>query len=108
MLTILPGQLDGLTILALSGELTIFTAAQARQEILAHQTAHPDLQLDLAGVTELDTAGVQLLAWLKREAVRRGAALVFRHHSAPVMEVLDLLKVTQAFGDPMLLPPAGV
>jgi anti-anti-sigma regulatory factor len=59
--------------------------------------------LDLSGVEELDTAGVQLLLWLKQEARRGGYACTLVNHSPAVVEVLDLLKLAGTFGDPILL-----
>ena len=55
---------------------------------------------------ELDTAGVQLLAWIKQEAKRRGKPLTLSAHSPAVVEVFDLLQVAGLFGDPILLAPS--
>ena len=63
--------------------------------------------LDLSGVEELDTAGVQFLLWLKRDMARTGSELKLTGHSPAVIEVLDLLKLASAFGDPILLSPSA-
>lgn len=91
----------------LSGDLTIYSVRQARQEVLELLEKHPALELDLSEIEELDTAGIQLLHWLRRTAIARGAQLPFVHHSAAVVEGFDLLKVTTLFGDPILIAPSA-
>jgi anti-anti-sigma factor len=92
--------------LRLHGELTIYAMTEARQQLSAALDQQPSLTLNLAGVEELDTAGVQLLAWLKQEAARRGRTLTYSGHSPAVLEVMDLLQVAALFGDPMLIAPS--
>lgn len=92
--------------LRLKGEFTIYSVADAKGALSGALDQHPSLHLNLAGVEELDTAGVQLLLWLKQEAERRGKALVLSAHSPAVVEVFDLLKVAALFGDPILIAPS--
>ena len=92
--------------LRLEGELTIYSVTEARDALSAALDQQPSLQLNLAAVEELDTAGVQLLAWMKQEARRRGKALAFTGHSPAVVEVFDLLQVAGIFGDSILLAPS--
>ena len=49
-----------------------------------------DIQLDLSGVSDFDTAGVQLLLMVHREALVRGRNLKFAAASNIVREVLTL------------------
>lgn len=107
MLTYHVTQHDGEPSLRLAGALTIYTVAQARDEIPAHLAKHGARVLDLSDIEELDTAGVQLLLWLKRDLAAKGTTLALVRHSPAVVEVLDLLKLTAAFGDPILLSPSA-
>ena len=92
----------------LQGELTIYAVSEARGPLEAALDQQPELRLNLAAVAELDTAGVQLLVWLKQEARRRGKSLLLCAHSPAVVEVFDLLQVAGLFGDAILLaPPAA-
>jgi anti-anti-sigma factor len=91
--------------LKLAGDLTIYTVTMAKADILARLGRHPAFELNLSDVEELDTAGVQLLLWLKKTAAGNGAVLTLTHHSPAVVQVLDLLKVTAALGDPILIGP---
>jgi anti-anti-sigma factor len=97
----------GLTTLKLSGELTIYTATQARSELQSHLEKHKSMEVDLWEIEELDTAGVQVLLWAKREARHRDRSLPFVNHSPTVIAVFDLLKVTGIFGDPILIAPSA-
>jgi anti-sigma B factor antagonist len=107
MFKIAPSTHDGEPAYRLEGELTIYAAAEARDQLGAALERHPRLQLNLSGLAELDTAGVQLLAWLKQEARRRGRHLVLFAHSQAVVEVFDLLQVAGLFGDPILIAPSA-
>ena len=93
--------------LQLKGEFTIYAVAQAKRPLEAALDPGPELRLNLAGVEEIDTAGVQLLLWLKQESGRRGRTLALTAHSHAVVEAFDLLNVGTRFGDPILLAPAA-
>lgn len=99
-------QRQGKVLIQPKGELTIYTAAQARREFAEALEAHADPEVDLARVEELDTAGVQVLLWARQEAVRRGRSLPFVDHSPAVVEVFDLLNLVGLFGDPILITPS--
>lgn len=106
MLAVQEAKRNGHPALKLTGELTIYSAAEARNTLGRYLDHKPGLpELDLSGIEELDTAGVQVLLWLKREAGLRNKALPFANHSPAVIEVFDLLKVTGLFGDPILITP---
>lgn len=87
----------------LLGELTIYAAAALKPALLNAVAAEPRLELDLSGVTELDSAGVQLLLLAKREAARTGGALQLAGHSEAVLEVINLLNISRELGDPVVL-----
>jgi len=91
--------------LSLTGELTIFRAAELKDELLQLlPEAGGVLELDLSQVSELDTAGLQLLMLLKKTAGQRGCELRLLAHSPAVLEVFDLLNVAAYFGDPLVMP----
>ena len=97
---------EGAPSVQLEGELTIYAVTEAKALLQSALDEEPCLQLNLSGLEELDTAGVQLLIWLKQEARRRGKTLVLYAHSPAVQEVFDLLKVASLFGDPILIAPS--
>lgn len=99
--------MNGGAALRLDGELTIYRATELKQFLL-DALAQPELaELDLSGVTECDTAGVQLLLMAKRAMRVRGRELRLSGHSPAVLEVLELLDLGAQFGDPLVMSGAG-
>lgn len=89
--------------LKISGELSIYGAAELKPQLLAQLDGCRELEINLAEVAELDTAGLQLLYLLKREARKAGKELRLVAHSAATLEVLELLRMEVYFGDPVVL-----
>ena len=92
--------MNSTNVLRIDGELTIFRAAALKPDVLA---APPFTEIDLSGVTELDTAGVQLLMLAKKTALAQGHDLRLSGHSPAVLEVFELLNVASYFGDPKVM-----
>ena len=89
------------TALSLGPELTIAFAAASHQQLAeALGSGQPGLTLDLSGVTEFDSAGLQLLLAARRSLAARGQALSIHQPSAVVCDALavfglqDLLSTT--------------
>jgi anti-anti-sigma regulatory factor len=86
--------------LRIEGELTIFRAMELKPVMLATPALD---EIDLSGVTELDSAGVQLLMLAKKTAISLGGDIKLTGHSPAVIEVFELLNVAGYFGDPLLM-----
>lgn len=93
--------------LVVSGALTIYDAAAAKGQLLDALAKSTELEIDLSAVDELDTAGLQLLILLKREAVKAGKHIHLVQHSAASLEVLDRYNLASYFGDPVVISPAA-
>ena len=79
-------------ILHVSGELNIYSAAAFRDALLATLAGDPESCLiDCAGVTEIDTAGLQFLLMAKRACNARNMRCEVLAPSAALGEPLDLL-----------------
>lgn len=91
--------------LTIENELTIFTAAEMKAGLLTFLHSGGELEIDLSQVAEIDTAGLQLLILLKREAAQTGKALNFIMHSRAVLDILELANLTSTFGDQVVLAP---
>ena len=89
--------------LALDGEINIYRAADLKLEVLAALRAAPVLEIDLAGVTELDTAGLQVLMLAKRTATQEQRELRLLNHSPAVVDVVEMLNLGAFFGDAVLI-----
>ena len=93
----------GVTRLAIDGELTIYRAADLKVTLLEALRKSPVLEVDLSGVTELDTAGLQVLMLAKQTAAAEQRELRLLRHSPAVMEILEMLDLVAFFGDPVLV-----
>ena len=94
---VVPGRLE------IKGELNIFSAAELRLQLLEALATSTELEVDLAQVSEIDSAGLQLMLAAKREAVARNLTLHFTGHSPAVFDALELCKLSGLLGDPVLI-----
>lgn len=90
--------------LAIEGDFTIFAAQALKERLLAALNEGKELEVDLSQVSEMDSAGLQLMVATKREAGNRDQALRFVGHSPTVVDTLDLTDLSGHFGDPVLIP----
>jgi anti-sigma B factor antagonist len=86
--------------MAIVGELTIFSVLDIRSRLLEVLVSLDEVNVDLGEVTEVDTAGLQLMLLAKRKA---GKTVRFCNHSDEVLRLLDLANVGQTLGDPLIL-----
>ena len=89
-----------------TGEMTIYHAAEMKGELLSCLDRSTEVEIDLSGVSEIDTAGFQLLLLAKREAANVGKPLRLIAHSPATLEALDLFNMASYFGDPVMMPRA--
>lgn len=72
-------------------DLTIYTAAELKPLLLDAARSTETAVLDFSDVTELDSAGVQLLYLAHREAQAGGRVLRLTGCTPAVREILDLV-----------------
>ncbi|PRC91130.1 STAS domain-containing protein [Solimicrobium silvestre] len=89
--------------LRIEGEMDIYRAAELKNTLLAALDQTKQLELDLASVSELDTAGVQVLIMIKKQALANGRTLRLIAHSRAVIEVLKLFNLITYFDDSPLI-----
>lgn len=89
--------------LNLEGELTIYHAAEIKPEVIEALDRCGQMHIHLGSVSEIDTAGLQVLILAKQEALRAGKTLHLTDHSTAVMELIDLFGLSSYFGDPVLI-----
>lgn len=85
--------------MAIEGELTIFTARELQERLLALLALGEEVEVDLSGVAEMDSAGVQLLLATRTEAATRAVTLRFTGPGPVVVDTLELCDLTGHFGD---------
>lgn len=84
--------------LAINGEFTIYTAADWRERLLNAVVGQSDVELDLSEVSEIDTAGLQLLLATRREVRAAGGSLHLAAPSPAVVDVLNFCGLADDFG----------
>ena len=92
---------------SLEEPLTIYHAFEHKRQLLDALSVCEELELDLARVGEIDSAGLQLMVMTKREAQARGKNVRFVRHSDPVLDLVDLCDLSGFFGDPVLIRSQG-
>lgn len=86
--------------IALQGELTIYTVTTIGNRLRELMTVTDKVEVDLGGVTDIDTAGLQLMLLAKRKP---GKEVRFTHHSAAVLRLVDMANVGPLLGDPLVI-----
>jgi len=92
--------------LYLTEDLSIYHANEHKQLLLDALSSTDHLELDLSQVSEIDSAGLQLLILLKKEAQRAGKRISIVAHSQSVRSVIDFCNLAAELGDPLLIPAA--
>jgi len=82
------------TPLALPAELTIYSVAELRRQLLAHVDAHAEddaCRLDAGAIDQVDAAGVQLLVSLARTLAPLGRTLQLGNASPALVAACESL-----------------
>lgn len=82
----------------LSGELDIATAAQGGLAIArAERDQAPTLELDLSGLTFIDSTGLRLLLAVRERALAADRRLVLRRGPYAVQRILEITALASLF-----------
>lgn len=91
---------SGTLLARLSGSLTIYDVGELQTQLVEAGSMDQPMIVDLGGVTDIDTAGLQWLIALRRTL---GEQLALQNHSQTVIELLDLYQLAPFFGDDIVL-----
>ena len=91
---------SGTLLARLSGSLTIYDVGELQTQLIEAGSMDQPMIVDLGGVTDIDTAGLQWLIALRRTL---GEQLALQNHSQTVIELLDLYQLAPFFGDLIML-----
>lgn len=100
-------QSEGRNRLCLMGECNIYSAGELRPVLLEALNEPRDLELDLSAVTEIDTAGLQVLMAAKNMARSAGQDVRLLSHSQPVLELIEIYDLAVWLGDPLIVSAAA-
>jgi anti-anti-sigma factor len=95
---------DHIGHVSIDGELTVHTIADIKAGLALAVLEHEETEIDLGGVEEMDTAGLQLMLMAKRCS---GKTVRFVNHSEAVLRLLDLSNLGSTLGDPLLIARRG-
>lgn len=85
---------------AVGGEMNIYNALELKAALMKSIDESETVELDLSGVSEFDSAGLQLLLLARKECERGGKRLRFTAKSAPVESVIGLFNLGELFESP--------
>lgn len=91
------------TRIALAGELNIYAAAALKERLLPAIGESSSIEIDLSEVTEIDSAGLQLMILVKRQSRHSGVAVRLVGHSPEVVDLIELFNLAAFFGDPLVI-----
>ncbi|MBW0434812.1 STAS domain-containing protein [Leptospira yasudae] len=90
--------------LNLEGELTIYEASELKDKLdVIRKDSYSFLEIDLSKVTKMDTACLQVLLVLKKEAKRNETNVRLVNHSHSVLRLIDLYGLTGFLRDKIRL-----
>ena len=92
-------------VLRIEGEMTIYRAEELKKTLIGSLQGAARLEVDLSAVTDIDTAGLQLLMLAKSTAKKMQGELRLTGHSPAVLDVFELLNLAAFFGDPLVIAP---
>ncbi|MET0051142.1 MAG: STAS domain-containing protein [Candidatus Thiodiazotropha sp.] len=94
-------------VIVIDDEMTIYTAASLKKDLLEKISDCRSIEVILEKVTEMDTAGVQIMLMLFADAKKQGHEIHFSSHSAAVVDVLETFNLAAHFADPIVIPAQG-
>ena len=92
----------GACLAAVDGEMNIYAAGGLKESLGKLAAGCQALEIDLSAVTDIDSAGLQLMLMTKRLP---GCTVRFINHSLAVLQLLELSRLDRAVGDPLVLAP---
>lgn len=106
-MTVAKTKKGGVCRLKVKDDMTIYQAVSLKDDLLKGLEGCEELEVSLAEVGEMDSAGLQLMLLVKREAAAQGKDIRFVAHSPAVVDVLELCQLTGYFGDPVVMASAA-
>lgn len=97
LLSVAPEERDGVTLIALSGELDVYTAASFWEHVRRYDPAEVQMVIDLGQVTLIDAAGLGALVSLRNSAHQGGARVGLICPQRPMERILWATGVRSAF-----------
>ncbi len=81
-----------------SGEMTIHNARELKKGLAEHLFSAKDIEMDLTDVSEMDTAGLQLMVLAMKESMDSGMRLKIASLSGPAERIITLYDMNEFLG----------
>lgn len=99
---------DGTPIVAVRGELDLLSRDQVHNYLIdVTESAPPRLVLDLAGLTFVDSSGLNVFASIHKRMLRYGGILEAQHMTDPVQKVMEISGLASLLRHPSSQYDAG-
>jgi anti-anti-sigma factor len=94
---------ENLINISISNEMNIYSVGELKK--LLDEVIHDkrDMEINLANVSEIDSAGIQLLMLTKKERDNNNLPLSLVQHSNTVLNTFEFLGLVSYFNDPVVL-----
>lgn len=96
---------DGNYTVLVEDNMTIYEAAEQKEELLMalkKLKKNEQMEIDLSDVSEMDTAGLQVLLLIKQTAENEKKTVLLVAHSPASLDVIDRYNLAAHFGDPVI------
>ena len=81
------------------GEMNIYTASDQKNQLVSLLDANKNISIDLSNVSEIDTAGIQLLLFAKQESEKRRIQIEIIDFSDEVLEAFELTDLSKILAE---------
>ncbi|MFT5716562.1 MAG: anti-sigma B factor antagonist [Oleiphilaceae bacterium] len=88
---------DGRCRVVIDEDLTIYTISALKQEISPALDTYRHIEIDLAGIEEVDSAGIQLLLAFRMDVMRQEKSLTLISLSTSLINMLERYGLSQQF-----------
>ena len=81
---------DGTASMLLDGDLTIYTVNEIKNDLAATMESSSKIDIDLSGISHIDTAGFQLLIAAKKTAEKKQLPVEIIKYSTEARNIFNL------------------
>jgi len=92
-------ELNHFCVIDVKGGVTLSYTTELKEVLLDALANHPDIEVRLQEVNEMDAAGIQVLWLAKREARQLQKTLRYVEHNPVIIELLQIYNLIEEFGD---------
>lgn len=90
---------NGIRTVKIEGELNIYSASLIKKGLIAELRSGSGLEIDLSGVSEMDTSGLQLLLLAWREAEKADKPFRIVSASQAAQNIIRLYNMVELFSE---------